>query len=360
MFDFNPGEELGILVETAHSFAGNELAPALRRFETARAVDETARRKFSQIGLSGLEIPESLGGAGLGAVARALVNEELGAADAGAALALDPLGPALYPLLELADESALRELVTPLLEREAARAVLVSDREGQLDIGADSVSGRVPWVPADHVDLLIVLQVDGAIALRDGMKASAIRGSGLRAAGASELQLDHAAVRRWPGEAAARRALARARLYVASLIVGVLRQAAEFSRQYALERTAFGKPIAHHQALAFLITDMRTAVDGARLLVQEAAWHCDQGLPCEALAAAAFVEAVEVSRSVGPNGVQILGGHGFMQDFPVEKYMREARALGLMLGGVDAAREEAGRLLCDGATPAVLSHGERL
>jgi alkylation response protein AidB-like acyl-CoA dehydrogenase len=93
--------------------------------------------------------------------------------------------------------------------------------------------------------------------------------------------------------------------------------------------------------------------------VQEAAWHCDQGLPCEALAAAAFVEAVEVSRSVGPNGVQILGGHGFMQDFPVEKYMRDARALGLMLGGVDASREEAGRLLCEGDTPVALSHGER-
>ena len=90
MFDFNPGEELALLVETARSFAENELAPELRRFETARAVDETVQRKFSQIGLSGLEIPESLGGAGLGAVARVLVNEELGAADAGAALALDP------------------------------------------------------------------------------------------------------------------------------------------------------------------------------------------------------------------------------------------------------------------------------
>jgi alkylation response protein AidB-like acyl-CoA dehydrogenase len=359
MFDLNPGEELGLLVETARSFAENEMAPELRRFESTRAVDETVRRKFSQIGLSRLEIPESLGGSGLGAVARVLVNEELGAADAGAALALDPLGPALYPLLELGDESELPELITPLLEREAARAVLVSDRDGKLEIEADSVSGQIPWVPADHVDLLVVLHSGGALAIGSGMKASALRGSGLRAAGASELRLDGAVARSWQGEPGARRALARARLYVASLIVGVLRQSAEFSRKYALERTAFGKPIAHHQALAFLITDMRTAVDGARLLVQEAAWHCDQGLPCEALAAGAFVEAVEVSRCVGPNGVQILGGHGFMQDVPVEKYMREARALGLMLGGVDAAREEAGCRLCEGDTPVALSHGER-
>jgi acyl-CoA dehydrogenase len=148
MFDLNPGEELGLLVETARSFAENEIAPELRRFESARVVDEAVRRKFSQIGLSGLEIPESLGGSGLGAVARVLLNEELGAADAGAALALDPLGPALYPLLELGDEGVLAELITPLLEREAARTVLVSDRDAKLDIEAAAVSGLIPWVPA--------------------------------------------------------------------------------------------------------------------------------------------------------------------------------------------------------------------
>ena len=310
--------------------------------------------------MSGLEIPEAAGGAGLGALARVLVNEELGAADAGAAIALDPIGPALYPLLELGGESALRELVAPLLGNDGARALLVTDRDARLDIGADSVSGHLPWVPADRVDLLVLLQPDGALAVRGEMKSGRLRGSGLRAAGASEVELDRVPiVSRWRDAQAAGRALARSRLYVASLIVGVLRQAAEFSRQYALERTAFGKPIAHHQALAFLIADMRTAVDGARLLVHEAAWQVDEGLPSEALAATAFVEATEASRFVGPSGVQILGGHGFMQDFPVEKYMREARTLGLLLGGVEAAREDAGRTLCEGGVPVALSHGER-
>jgi alkylation response protein AidB-like acyl-CoA dehydrogenase len=124
---------------------------------------------------------------------------------------------------------------------------------------------------------------------------------------------------------------ARARLYAASLLVGVLRQAAEFSREYALEREAFGRPIAH---------------------------HVDRGVACEAAAAAAFAEAVDASLLVGPNGVQILGGHGFVQDYPVEKYMRESRALGLVLGGLDAAREEAGRALCAAPSSASLSHVE--
>ena len=148
----------------------------------------------------------------------------------------------------------------------------------------------------------------------------------------------------------------------------MLRQAAEFSREYALERQAFGRPIAHHQGLAFLITDMRAAVDGARLLLHEAAWRIDQAagatdagsLSQEAneAAATAYAEAIEASVFVGPNGVQILGGHGFMQDYPVEKSMREARVLGLALGGLDAAREDAGRSLCEASTPVPLSSGE--
>jgi alkylation response protein AidB-like acyl-CoA dehydrogenase len=126
-----------------------------------------------------------------------------------------------------------------------------------------------------------------------------------------------------------------------------------------MSRVAFGKPIAHHQALAFLIADMRTAVDGARVLIQEAAWHLDEGNPAESLAASAFAEAIEASSFVGPNGIQIFGGHGFMQDYPVEKHMREARALGLLLGGFDAAREDAGEHLCATGAPVSLSLGER-
>ena len=117
MFDLEIGDELELLVQTARSFAGEELTPALRDFESARAVDEKVRRSFAQIGLAALELPESLGGAGLGAVARALVNEELAAADAGAAMALDPLGPALYPLLELDQRQAVRHVAIDLVDR---------------------------------------------------------------------------------------------------------------------------------------------------------------------------------------------------------------------------------------------------
>jgi len=211
-------------------------------------------------------------------------------------------------------------------------------------------------VPADRVDLLVVLDEEGARVVTDGLEVSALRGAGLRAAGASELRLSSAPVRaRWQDAAGARRALARARLYAAALLVGVMREAAEYSRRYAIERVAFGRPIAHHQALAFLIADMASAVDMARLLVWDAAWRLDTGAPALEACATAFLEAAEQAMFVTPNGVQILGGHGFMQDYPVEKWMREARALGLWLGGVDCAREDAGSELAACQAPIALT-----
>ena len=359
MIDFDLGEELELVRETARGFAADHLRPALREHEASRQPSESARAAFAEIGFATLEWPEALGGSGLGALARWLVLEELAAGDAGTALALDPLGPALYPLLELGGAEALRELGSPFQGGEGARAVLVWNGEGaraRLERRDGTVTGSVPWVPADRVDLLMVLDERGAFAVTEGIEATRVRGAGLRAAGASELRLAAAPVRaEWSDRVGAQRALARARLYAAALLVGIMRESAEYSRTYALERVAFGRPIAHHQALAFLIADMASAVDAARLLAWDAAWRLERGEDACEPCATAFLEAAEQAMFVTPNGVQILGGHGFMQDYPVEKLMREARAVSLWLGGVDAAREEAGRELAAVEGPVALS-----
>lgn len=346
MIDFELPSELALLQETARAFASERLRPRDRAFEAARAVDEDVLRLHREIGLDRFELPEALGGAGLGALAATLVREELAAADAGAALALDPLGGALYALRALGGEGALDRFAAPILARPGARAVLVYDAAPHIETSGSRARGLLDWIPADRVDLLVVLERERAYVLAEGLVLEPVRGAGLRAAGASILRVDEApVVAEWVSTPGARAALAGARLETSALLLGVMRRAAEFSRAYALERVAFGKPIAHHQALAFLIADMASAVDAARLLVREAAWRLDRGLPAEDACAAAFVECVEASMFVAPNAVQILGGHGFMQDHPVEKYLRDARALGLLAGGVDAAREEAGRAL---------------
>jgi alkylation response protein AidB-like acyl-CoA dehydrogenase len=359
VIDFALAPELELLRDAARELARDRLAAAERALEASRGPDDALRAVFDEMGLARVELPERLGGAALGAVARAVVLEELGAGDPGAALALDPLGPAAYVLAELGGDEALDAHAAPVLAEPGARALLVHDRRPRLAERGGTVSGRFPWVPADRVDRLVVLEMERAYVVADGIALEPLRGAGLRSAGASELRLDEAPVlASWVSTPATRRAHARARLYVASLLVGVLRRAFEYARDYALERVAFGRPIAHHQALAFLIADLATAVDGCRALVHEAAWRIDQGDDGVEACAAAFVECCEQSMFVTPNALQILGGHGFMQDHPVEKFMRDARALGLLLGGVDAAREDAGRDLADAAPPVPLIGGE--
>ena len=140
MIDFELGDELALIRETARGFADDHLRPRDREFESDRAVAGEVHEAFREIGLDALELPEEFGGAGLGALARALVLEELAAADPGAALALDPLGPALYPLLELGGKRALESLARPLLERpgDAVCAERALER-------ADHRLGRIRW-----------------------------------------------------------------------------------------------------------------------------------------------------------------------------------------------------------------------
>ena len=339
MIDFSIDESDELIRSTVAWFAEDNLAPNIRGFESAREVTPTVRKAWESLGLNGLELPEALGGSGSSMLTRALINEELGAVDPGATLNLDRIGPAAYPLLAMATEDEIRQLLAPIMEDPGKRALLVYTPASSISRSGKTVSGRVPFVPAAACDLLVCLDTTGAFVVNRGLTFNAIRGSGLRAAAPSELLLDNAPVsHRWENPVGAAKAIAQARIYYGSLLLGVLRKAAQFSREYARERIVFGKPVAHHQAMAFLITDMNPAVTAARLHLHYA---CTASNSFKEAAATAFAEVAEQSTFVGPNSVQILGGVGFMQDYPVEKYMREARALSLLLGGTDAARDDA-------------------
>lgn len=335
--------------ETVRRFAAGELRPHLREFEASRALSDAVRERYAALGFEMIDLPATVGGAGLGMIDRVRTNRLLAEADAGGALALDRFAPAAYVLEAFGGVELLNSVIAGISGSDAARLALV--------VGADSaatsdglIQGEIPWMPASSADALVGLGVGGAWMLKSGFAFEPVRGAALHAAGASRVRFSGKPVHVWRDSAAANRALSKVRLYYASLIWGVLTDAATFSRNYALERVAFGKPIAHHQALAFLIVDMHIAVERVGLLIEDAARAIDAGsADSVACAALAFVDAVEASRFVGPNGVQILGGHGFMRDFPVEKAMRDCRALGLLGGGVDAAREDAGRALAAAA-----------
>jgi alkylation response protein AidB-like acyl-CoA dehydrogenase len=342
--DFTQSESDDIIAETIGRFAVDELRPCLREFEAAQSVTKAVRDNYAALGFEALDLPEDAGGTGLGMISRIRTNRLLAEADAGAALALDRFAPAVYVIEAFGGIAALKSFEA-MLGRPDVRFALVMDDGAGTSPGA-RVEGEAAWVPAARADVLVGLGQQGAWVLQEGFAFELVAGAALHAAGASRVRYAGTPLHTWHDPALAARALARVRLYYASLIWGVLTDSAGFSRSYALDRVAFGKPIAHHQALAFLIVDMHVAVERVGLLIEDAARAVDAGDDRAAgAAAAAFVDAVEASRFVGTNGVQILGGHGFMRDFPVEKAMRDARALGLLAGGCDAAREDAAAAL---------------
>jgi len=314
VFSFALSDEERLVQETARRFAQDRLLPALRTHERARGVPPALADEFAALGFDAA-----------GAFAQALALEELAAVDPGAAVALDAAGLAHAFVSE--------------------RGVVIHDDAGTIVARNGRVSGTCAWVPADAVALAVILQPGRALVVREGWTLERVRPCGLEAAGASRLVFQDAPVAATIDDPRALpRATARMRTAVAALLTGAARGAHEYAMRYATERVAFGRPIAHHQAIAFLIADLATAVDVARLAVWRAAAALDRGEDAAWEAASAFAEAAEQALFVGPNAVQILGGHGFMKDHPVEKWMRDIRTLAQLAGGRDAAELAAASL----------------
>jgi alkylation response protein AidB-like acyl-CoA dehydrogenase len=126
--------------------------------------------------------------------------------------------------------------------------------------------------------------------------------------------------------------LASFQVAIAAAAMGVSRAALEYALQYAKQREAFGGPIAQKQSIAFMLAEMATEIDGARLMVWEAAWQLDQGIPAARSAYLALLAAADTAMMVTDRAVQILGGHGYIREHPVERWMRDARGIQTFLG----------------------------
>ncbi|OQY91818.1 MAG: acyl-CoA dehydrogenase, partial [Chloroflexi bacterium UTCFX4] len=132
---------------------------------------------------------------------------------------------------------------------------------------------------------------------------------------------------------------------VAAMAVGVARAAFEYATDYAQQREQFGKPIARLQAIGFMLADMATEIDAARLLTWRSAWMLDQGLPVNKEASMAKRFAADTAMKVTTDAVQILGGVGYMRDYPVEKWMRDAKIMQIYEGTSQVQRVVISRML---------------
>jgi alkylation response protein AidB-like acyl-CoA dehydrogenase len=377
---FSPSDEQQLIVRTLTEFASAELRAHARAHERARSVSEELQRAHHQLGATLIELPEEAGGAGLGAVTAALAREALAVGDVAAAIELDGPGAAALALLELGGGDQARRWLAPFAAADGHRhraALAFSEASppppGRLfgtravpDGGDYLISGEKAFVVgAPLADLVVVVcelaehgdagpLVPAAFVLtapawQAGPRLTTL---GLDAVAAGSLRFDRARVpasARLPlspsPEVALTRLWTRLALAQAARAVGLAQASATAALAYAQERTAFGRPVAHFQAMAFLLADISTELDAARLMTWRAAALLDAGrtAPAELLAAAsmASAQATRAAEWITERGVQVLGGAGYLQDHLQEKWMRDAKMLALM----GPSREDAYRLI---------------
>jgi len=326
--------ELEQLSHEATRFAAAELAPGARASERAGAWPPAVLAVVEKLGLRELDLPESLGGAGAGALAKVVLLEALAAGDAGGLPAADPAGTCVGALLACPDRALAERVARACLAGEARAALAVADAE-------PAGPTAVYWAPA-RPPLRFVFESRG-----DGLRLyqlerplEPVRALAFQASGGGSASLEGA---RQLGEwrLSTQESVdvrGRARLWCAAVALGVAQAAFDATIAYATDRVVFGKPVAHHQGNAFELAVAAANLHGARLLARDAAASFDRGEPDAGFwATQAWLAAVDAGVAVTDLGVQLLGGHGFLVDHPAEKRFREVRMLALLAGGRDLA-----------------------
>jgi acyl-CoA dehydrogenase len=359
MYSFDPSEDQKTLVDAVRRFAARELRPGMRPADEARALPEAVTRAGWELGLLPGSLPEEFGGFGeRSAVTGALAAEELAWGDLAGALALLAPNLVAIPVLLRGSEQQRRDLL-PLFAGESWRAGAAALMEPRFDFDAGALQTRaerrggeyvltgkkcnVPFA-AEAEWMLVYAALEGrpqAFLVRQGAKGLVVgereRNMGLHALPLYEVDLRECAVplaQRLGGEAGADVSLLfdSARVAWAALAVGVGRAAYEYALDYAKSRKAFGEAIAQRQSIAFMLAEMATEVEAARLLVWEAAWMLDEGKDASRAAYLARCLADDMALMVADRAVQVLGGHGYIRDYPVELWLRNARGFAVLDG----------------------------
>jgi acyl-CoA dehydrogenase len=352
MFSFEPSEEQQMLVEATQKFATRDIRAAAHEADERGELPRALIDKGWELGLLQASIPEEYGGFGeRSAVTMALAGEELAYGDLAAALAI--LAPGLFalPILiggsEEQKKSYLPEfcadgyvgasaaLVEPRRDFQpgALKAVARPDGDGWV------LDGEKCYVPlaAEARYLLVYAALEGhtqGFIVRKGTPGLSIgereRNMGIHALPTYPVGLSNCKIPsgdRLGGQDGHEFAplINASRAALAALAVGVSRGAYEYALQYAKEREAFGEPIAQRQSIAFMLAEMATEIEATRLMAWEAAWLLDQERDATREAYLAKITADDISLMCTDRAVQILGGHGYIRDHPVEMWLRNAR-----------------------------------
>lgn len=400
MVDFALTPEQEEMRDLAREFARREIRPAAAHYDEIEEPAWPVLEKANEIGLLSFGLPEEYGGGGvpggLIGVTNFVVMEELAW---GCAAIATTIGSSIYaagPILALGTEDQRRRFIPRFCDPGEVRlgAVGITEPGGGSDVAAMRTTyrrdgdgyvldGTKCFITNGGIaDVHIVFAVDRPGAGWGGMAAFIVekgtpglamgkveRKLGVRASHTAEVVLDGCRVpleNRLGGEPAGRAGaggdgdeggggglsgnplflLQYSRMVYAATAVGLARAAYEYALDYAGERESFGKPIAAHQAVGAKLADMAMAVDAARLLVWRAGWMIDAGLPLSrAEGSMAKCHSADVAVQVTQEAVQILGGHGYTRDHPVEKWYRDAKVFQIWEGTNEIQRQIIARAL---------------
>jgi len=375
-----PTEEAGDLLELTRDLAAAELAPRAAQDEHDKRFPREVFRTLGRAGLLGLAYPVEYGGGGQPYEVYLQVLEELAAAWLSVGIGVSVHTLACHPVANYGTAAQRQRLLPDMLGGELLGAYCLSEPgsgsdaaaletravlDGDAATGHWVVDGTKAWIThggeADYYNLMVRTSGQGprgvscllADADTPGLSAGPPeRKMGAGASTTAQIRLDAARVPadRLVGEAGqgfeiAMSALDSGRLGIAACAVGLAQAALDAAVEYAKGRRQFGRPIAEHQGLSFLLADMAAAVASARATYIAAARLRDAGLPFATDAAIAKLVATDNAMKVTTDAVQVFGGYGYVEDYPVERYMREAKVLQIVEGTNQIQRVVIGRAL---------------
>ncbi len=362
-FDLTPDDEQKMIVDTVSEFAEEVLRPAAREADDAATYPADMISRAAELGITAITISEDFEGiaAHRSTVTNALVAEALAYGDMGLGLPILAPGGVASALMNWgsADQQAtyLKEFAgdhvpqacvaiaepQPLFDPTALKTTAVRTPSGYRLFGVKSL---VP--AATNAELFIIsAQLNGKPALfivessSQGLTVIADPSMGIRAAALGQVELDNVTVplsarlgEGAAGDADYSEAVALARLGWAALAVGTAHAVLDYVVPYVKDRHAFGEPIAYRQSVAFMCANIAIELDGLRLITWRGASRAEQGLPFTREAALAKRLGTDRGMQIGLDGVQLLGGHGYTKEHPVERWYRDLRAIGVAEGVV--------------------------
>ncbi|GAC1464028.1 MAG: acyl-CoA dehydrogenase [Chloroflexota bacterium] len=345
--------------DAVRDFARGAVAPRAAEIDRTAEFPEDLVRRAADLDLLGIVVPEEYGGAGLDHVSFALFVEEIAAYSGSLAVILDVhTSVGTEPILHFGTEEQKRAYLPGMARGEVLGAFALTEPDSGSDAGSLTTAAERrngDWVLNGTKTFITNVGVAGlyivmarsndapgakgisAFIVEDGTPGlhygAPMHKMGLNGSPTGELILDDVCVpsrnllgSEGEGFTIAMKALDSGRIGISAQAVGLARGALDLAVAHANERRQFGHPISRNQGIQFMLADMATAVDAARLMTWQAASACDRGVPFTHLASMAKLFATDTSMHVTTDAVQIFGGYGYITEFPIERYMRDAKA----------------------------------